>query len=235
MEQKKLLWVIFSAVGFIFIVAAAGLVLFWPKGTTAEGAGEEPAAGITREFDPVEWVREGRDYPGIEEETETDEGDNLILVYGESESSESEAGSEEAASAEEDGTDTGPQIMTGKDGVEIEVYQPEKAERETISEPERPAETEPQEPVTKRLTEYWIQAGSYTSRTRADEVKQELSEKGIASVVTTKAVDGADYYRVRIGPYGSKAEAEKFLGWIQGVSGFESSYISMVYVTRRIN
>ena len=221
MEQKKLLWVIFSAVGFVFIVAAAGLVLFWPGDTAQDGEGERQVTGVTRDFDPVEWVRQDQEYPGIEE-ADAEEDDAMVLVYGETETGDDESAGEE-----------GP-ISSGKDGVEIEVYQPEKREKKPAAEPAAPAKPKPA-PAPRRLTEYWIQAGSYTSMIRADEVKQKLSEKGIASVITTKTVDGADYYRVRIGPYGSEAEAEKFLGWIRGVSGFESSYVSMVYVTRRIN
>jgi cell division protein FtsN len=225
MEQKKLLWVIFSAVGFVFIVAAAGLVLFWPHDTTRDSDGEQPAAGVTRDFDPVEWVRQDQEYPGIEKEDEevsAEEDDAMVLVYGETDAGDSESSAEEAPRRSE------------KEGVEIEVYRPEKRETKPAAEAAAPAEPKP-DPAPRRLTEYWIQAGSYTSMVRADEVKQDLSKKGIASVITTKTVDDADYYRVRIGPYGSEEEAEKFLGWIQGVSGFESSYVSMVYVTRRIN
>ena len=36
------------------------------------------------------------------------------------------------------------------------------------------------------------------------------------------------FYRVRIGPYSNKGEAEKFLSIVKQVQGLESSYISMV-------
>ncbi len=248
MEQKKLLWVIFSAVGFVFIIAVAGLVFFWPRDKETADDGGKMITGLSRDFDPVEWVREDQEYPGIEDETEG-EGDNLILVYGESkegtttgETDGDAAGkAEDAAAAQNAGKsegatadETSQKISTGKDGVEIEIYQPKAGEQKVTAEPA--AEKEPEEKTrSERLKEYWIQAGSYTSMVRADEVKQELSEKGIASVVTTKTVNSTDYYRVRIGPYGSKAEAEKFLSWIRSVQGFESSYVSMVYVTRRLN
>jgi len=40
---------------------------------------------------------------------------------------------------------------------------------------------------------------------------------------------------VRLGPYESKAEAEKFLAWLKDLESFKSSYISQVYSTRTIN
>ena len=175
MEQKKLLWVIFSAVGFVFIVAAAGLVLFWPNDKTAAGEGEQPAAGLARDFDPVEWVQKDQEYPGIEED-ESGEGDNMILVYGESEeeaeqteAGEEAAGEQKESTAEPDaGEEAEKSAVTGKDGVEIEVYQPDKAEKKPVKEAEVPVQ---RKPTAKRMTEYWIQAGSYTSMLRAEEVK----------------------------------------------------------------
>ena len=68
MEQKKLLWVIFSAVGFVLIVAVVGLVLFWPEGEKMGIEKESIKTAVDREFDPIEWVREDEEYPGIEEQ-----------------------------------------------------------------------------------------------------------------------------------------------------------------------
>jgi hypothetical protein len=32
-----------------------------------------------------------------------------------------------------------------------------------------------------------------------------------------------------VGPYDNEQEAEKFLGWVKEIEGFESSYISETY------
>jgi cell division protein FtsN len=83
-----------------------------------------------------------------------------------------------------------------------------------------------------RVTEYWIQTGAYSSASRADEVVRELAEKGLATKVSTRQINGKTSFRVRVGPYASKSEANKFLAWIQDLKGFESSYISMVSARR---
>ena len=78
------------------------------------------------------------------------------------------------------------------------------------------------------LHEFWVQVGSFASRTRADALGQRLSDQGIVSRVTTRA-SGADlFFRVRVGPYASREEAEKFLAWVQQVDGLDGSYISKV-------
>jgi cell division protein FtsN len=89
------------------------------------------------------------------------------------------------------------------------------------------------QPREVTVSEYWIQAGSYTSSSRAQEIASVLEEQGLVSKITTRALSGKTYYRVRIGPYMSKEEAQKFLEWVKAVKGFESSYISMVYAKRR--
>ena len=54
-------------------------------------------------------------------------------------------------------------------------------------------------------------------------------------MITIKTVGSDDYYRIRMGPYASKAEAEKFLGWVKVIDSYEKSYISQVYVQKTVN
>jgi DedD protein len=82
------------------------------------------------------------------------------------------------------------------------------------------------------VKEYWIQTGSYSSASRAEEVMRALADKGLAAKTSTQQLDGQTHFRVRIGPYASKAEANKFLAWLQALKGFEESYISQVIARR---
>ncbi|MCK5672758.1 MAG: SPOR domain-containing protein, partial [Spirochaetales bacterium] len=61
------------------------------------------------------------------------------------------------------------------------------------------------------------------------------AEKGFSNLITIKTVDNSDYFRVRMGPYMSNAEAEKFLEWIKEIDSYEKSYISQVYVQKTVN
>jgi len=231
MEHKKLLWVIFSVVGFVLVIAVLGMVLFWP-GDAKEGEGVLGALGTSeKEFDPVEWVREDREYPGLEEpveepveeakEAKEAKEDEVVIVYGETEKE-------------------GEKVVPGTKDIEIEVYEPSKRKAEAekpAPAAEKPARVpkEEKKPETVRVKEYWIQTGSYTELYRAEEIKRELANRGVASIITSKTVNDTIFYRVRIGPYATSAEAEKFLGWIREINGFESSYVSQVYTKKRLN
>ena len=81
---------------------------------------------------------------------------------------------------------------------------------------------------TLPLHEFWVQVGSFASRARASALEQRLSDHGIVSRVTTRSTDTDVFFRVRVGPYGSRDEAEKFLAWVQQVDGMDGSYISEV-------
>ena len=102
----------------------------------------------------------------------------------------------------------------------------------TTSSSTRPATVRPA-PLAKLtpsapLREFWVQVGSFASRSRADALGQRLSNQGIVSRVTTRTTGADVFFRVRIGPYASRVEAEKFLAWVQRVDGLDGSYISEV-------
>ena len=82
------------------------------------------------------------------------------------------------------------------------------------------------------LHEFWVQVGSFASRARATALEQRLSDQGIVSRVTTRPTDTEVFFRVRVGPYGSRDEAQKFLAWVQQVDGMDGSYISEVRTAR---
>lgn len=86
--------------------------------------------------------------------------------------------------------------------------------------------------TTSIVTEYWIQIGSFSSLSKANGVKENLKKNGAASMISTKEVNGDNFYRVRIGPYSNNNEAKKFLSWIKELEGFNDSYISEVYVKK---
>jgi cell division protein FtsN len=94
----------------------------------------------------------------------------------------------------------------------------------------KPGTTKPVIPARapRKTAGYWIQTGSYKSQTRAEELVALLESKGLGSRVFSFASKGDTFYRVRVGPYSNKGEADKFLGLVKQVQGLESSYISMI-------
>jgi cell division protein FtsN len=203
----------------------------------------EVAAGQTsplRGFDAFEYVRGKSDLPAVEEEPE--EAEEMVIIVGEREEAPPEKTVQPVLDSQT--PETRPRASTP--AVTAPVTRPSTTPpatrpstapvaRAPVSRAPaaRPKPAPAPRPREVSVTEYWIQAGSYTSPSRAQEVAAVLEEQGLVSKITTRALSGKTYYRVRIGPYMSKGEAEKFLEWVKAVKGFESSYISMVYAKRR--
>lgn len=72
---------------------------------------------------------------------------------------------------------------------------------------------------------WWVQTNSYSKKAYADNAKKFLESKGITSVVMNGTVSGKTYYRVRVGPYSSQAEADYWLSLIKTIEGMENSLV----------
>jgi DedD protein len=223
MEQKKLLWIIFSTTFFLLIVVGIGLIWMYP------GARNEPAVAGTEagsreagaDFDPVEWVRSDNQSPGIVLEPTEPEGDSFVVVYG-----DPGEGAEEILKTQPEVLQEESRAAPVRTAPPAAVQPaPSRAVKSTTVRAENP------EPASRTVgvTEYWIQTGSYTSRSRADLIKKELDELGLNGRILSKDINGTQYYRVRVGPYEDKAEADKFLAWVKDREQFQQSYISQVY------
>ena len=87
------------------------------------------------------------------------------------------------------------------------------------------ASTKTEAPTPK----YWIQAGSYSSKKNAEEARNALSAEKIASEIFTYTdANGTLFYRVRIGPYTTKSEAEY---WQSRVALIEKFSGAKTYIT----
>jgi len=210
----KTLWVLLSALGLLIIVGASGFFFFAPDKNT--GAAKPVLAATTplpvetpEEFDPIEWARKSEEYPELMPE---EEGNDSFIV---------ELVPEEEMTAEK------PEETPEPKPAALPVVTPKP-------EPVKPA-AEP-EIQYKEIQEkmYWIQAGSYTTMTKAESVSDYLKEKGLSSTVQVKSIDGIPRYRVRIGAFNTEEEAEKFNSQVQGLSGFEESYVSQVFIKKKV-
>ena len=223
MEQKKMLWIIFAITLFVSVVVAGGYIWFLPSDkhivsdTMAVSDKNKNA-----DFDPIEWVRKTEEVPVIKKEADTEKTKDFVIVYGEIDGEEPQI---EEDTTEKMSTDTvSPTQRTAAPASRVVLKAP-SAQSES-SEPVK------QVPKKVKVTEYWIQAGSYESNQRAEQTRDFLEGKGLNCTINSKIINNTDYFRVRIGPYSKNEEANKFLDWIKEVKGFENSYISEVYVIK---
>ena len=72
---------------------------------------------------------------------------------------------------------------------------------------------------------FWVQTGAFSSKVRAEIVKESLESKGIASIIENRNIDGRTWYRVRVGPYLSETEANYWLALVRSIDGFADSQV----------
>ena len=85
---------------------------------------------------------------------------------------------------------------------------------------------------TRVYDDYWVQTGAFSTVATAEVVKDSLATKGIKSIIENRDVDGKTLFRVRVGPYTSKNEADYWLSLIKSIGGFEDSQIRLTQSRR---
>lgn len=218
MEKQRILFVILS-VSLLLIVVLAGSLYFFRPRADSERAAEDSVTSLSKvDFDPFEYVKGTQEPPELEPAAKAQQVElqQYEIVIGERDSQEQ---------------DLVPPLKVEETQ---NVLADRKAEYKVESYTPVPTPKPSSKPTVQEYTvrEFWIQAASYKSRTRAQYLIETLAAEGITARITTKTVQGKSFYRVRIGPYTSEQEAKKFLMWVQGISELENSYISVVYAKR---
>jgi cell division protein FtsN len=219
MDRQKIFWVVLSVSVFVVVVLVVGVLLLRQNPATVAAA----PATVSPLSDPGTRVYEySREAPGSDG-TET----MRFVIGGEEEPSQGE-GAPAAAQPS-------PAVQAAPSAAAPAVKSAPVV-KSTIA-AQKPAPVKSTAPKTSARTgpEYWIQTGSYKSQTRAEELATLLGGKGLAGRVFSYTAGKESYFRVRIGPYTNKGEAEKFLSTVKQIQGLESSYISMVGGAKRAN
>ena len=81
----------------------------------------------------------------------------------------------------------------------------------------------------KTSPRFYIQAGSFSTLANAERAQQMLADKEIRSIIETRNIGGKTWYRVLVGAYASKDEANRFKPTVQAVKGFENAMIREYY------
>ncbi len=205
-NPMKTLWVLLSALGLLLIVGFAGFFFFSPDKQTGD---PKPALAATTAL-PSETPEE---FDPIEWARKSEEYPEL----------QEENPEEESFIVELITEDDGEQVPEVTETAVVPVENP----KPVISEPD---------PVYRdvKVTVYWIQVGSYATMTKAESVSGYLKDKGVSSTIQVKSIDGSTRYRVRIGAFNTKAEADKFNTQVQSLEGFEQSYVVQSTMTKQV-
>ncbi len=227
-DTQRVLWAVVAISLLVVVVLAGGLYFLRPRGAPEADVTVTYADGSP--FDPFEYVREDQETPGLVDSAEPTR--QVSLVVG---ALEAPAASPVFPAADTQSTPpTASPLPAAVSPAPVAAPPaPADATRPAPAAPApaavAPAPTPAPAPApapTPRVTaggRYWIQVGSFASRTRADDLYALLRDQGYAGRITSHDSDGVTMHRVRIGPYATRPEADNLLdslrsrdvdGWI---------------------
>jgi len=95
---------------------------------------------------------------------------------------------------------------------------------------DKPAAAKPaaEKPITAKTydsSKFWIQTGAFSTITYAEGAKDYLEARGIKSIIEDPVINGKTWYRVRVGPYTTRDEANYWLALVKSIDGFASSQV----------
>jgi cell division protein FtsN len=207
-ETKKVLWTALSVLIVLVVAFGIALALVVPKGDSAMAPASIGSTTPPRVAAPDAYIRtaEPAPVPPAPGSASPIADSGVIIVYGEKPATPALPATTDPVSQSTPGasasTTTAP-VAAAKP------YTPAPPATSTPkTTPQTPAAAKPaaapKPAASTTVTEFWIQAASFTSRSRAEDLQRSLVEKGLSSLITIKEIDGTPYFRVRIGPYKAK-------------------------------
>ena len=89
----------------------------------------------------------------------------------------------------------------------------------------KPVAAKPKTIKTYDNSHFWIQTGAFTTMKHAEGAKDYLAERGITSIIEDPVINGKTWYRVRVGPYTTRDEANYWLALVKSIDGFSTSQV----------
>jgi DedD protein len=215
-ENNKLLWISVAACVFVLGLAVAGLFLFAPRAPGGDAPATFGDTAAPKATDPQDYLN--APLPTPQASLPRTEGD-IIVIYGDKPASLSPAEGSmvvQPSAADPLALSSPPPVTTT---TLAPAPLPKPASAKATPAPKPAAATAKPSPAAPAGPNFWIQVGSFSSRGRADELKGVLGDKGIGAVIQVRDIDGKSWYRVRVGPYELKKEAEGWLGKVKAVPG----------------
>ena len=95
-----------------------------------------------------------------------------------------------------------------------------------------PAARAAQVPAVRTASQaYWVQVISSPNLDTAEQAQRTLAERQLGTRIMTRDINGTIYYRLRLGPFALRTEAEKFLDSVLEIRQFSDAMIFVDYST----
>lgn len=214
--NNKSLKILIASAAFLAILVTAGIIFFYPQ--AAKSQEPSPVQEWTAQDAVEDWGTLSQETP-LEAPAQTTPEDPFVVL-----------GQDEPAPQPE--TVPAPPVIPQERTVEPRPQAPVRTPT-TVPAP-RPTTPAPKPLPTVKVTEFWIQVAAYTDRYAAERSAKTLATQNLNAVVFTGQSDKGTVFRVRIGPYGNRQEAEKYLGWVKAIKDFSAAYITQSTALREV-
>lgn len=239
---RPALIVILSLLTVLSIAITAGLLLMQTREIPGSGLGsilsllpgapEPPDTDnpvIDPGSDPIGWARQGAPYPPLIEPDDKTDDQNP-------DQPSPEDSDEPLIGYDNDGQVPSPPARPSEAPSSTRRTPAPHAPHEPRAPSAPPRAAAPKKPAYRDITvnAYWVQVFSSSDSSRAESIRDELALRGFTGSVQVKEINGLPRYRVRLGAFEGKSEAEHYAETVRGIPGYESSYVVIAPVTRRV-
>lgn len=233
LETRKVLWTVLSVVIVLVVAMGIALALAYPRGSSAGAPASVAAVAPPRSPSPEAYVTavEPAPVPSPIPVPAPSSGSDIIIVYGDKPAASALPGPVDGSATGAPATGLTQPTQESYTPVGASTAAPAARVAKAVPKPST-SQTAAKPTAPRTVSEYWIQAAAFTSRSRADDLQRVLAAKGLSTLITLKDIDGTTWYRVRIGPYLSEAEAKGWLGKIRVLAGCGEAYVSKQIVQR---
>lgn len=240
MKNSKSMIILLGSLALLTLIVVVGLFFFYPKETAKPvAAAPAPTAApattpVPDQFDPVEWTR-NPSTPALQTPAATPGDQSFTVTLPPAEPAPSASGLPPSPGATFP-SDTAPAAKSPAPvpvSTPVAPAAPAAAPAKVAVTPKAAPKAAPVAVKPKvKVTEYWIQVGSFKDRFQAENTSKALETQGLKGTLTTATVNGQSVVRVRVGPYTAEPEAKKYLATLTSVKEFSSSYVTKVSASR---
>ncbi len=256
MEQRKVLLIVASVSVVLAVTIGVGLWLFYPRDDSVPVADARRTGGL--EWEPLDFLQGLSDRPGLDRVADDSvrRDDSFEVTYGVT----VDPPASPATRAPEDGpaapTDTRRVAVEAVPAVPRADPAPAPAPAPTAAPAPQPAAArQPATPATAPRAPsvvaapasapravpapaprtapqaYWVQVISSPNLDTAEQAQRTLAERQLGTRIMTREINGTIYYRLRLGPFAVRTEAEKFLDWVLELRQFSDAMIFVDFTT----
>lgn len=252
-ETAKLLWILISVVIFLLVITGTTFLVITGEKRFASEA-QQPGYAFRDPHETTENSQQNQDQSDQEPSFAAEDNASSDETSGQQEGTPALqenpvaefAGTEEAPKAQEPAPEKEqPKFVNNSERTPSRIVDRTTRQTETavktqpatvtpVKQPTKPAERKTT-PKKVNVNRYWIQTGSFNLLSGAENSKADLKSKGYQASISTSTVNEKTWYRLRVGPFESRNEADYYLTKIKGLKQYSESYISKTTSTQLIN